>query len=204
MTQTINPFDHGYYSDQELQQFGFKAIGTNVTIAKNATIIGLENISIGDNVRIDGYTLLIAPGSGWITLGSFIHIGSHCILLAGDGVAMGDFSTLSHGVRIFSRSDDFSGEYMTNPTVPSKYTGVTGGTVSLGRHAIIGSSTVILPRVVIGEGSAVGALSLVKHNLGAWGMYCGTPAKRIGDRSRGLLRLEAEFLDGLSQRPSVM
>ena len=45
---------------------------------------------------------------------------------------------------------------------------------------------------------AVGALSLVKNDLKAWGIYGGCPAKRIRDRSRDLLALEAQFKQALA------
>ena len=40
----MNPFNPGYYNEDDLKDAGFKAIGRNVQIAKNNTIIGIENI----------------------------------------------------------------------------------------------------------------------------------------------------------------
>ena len=198
-----NPFDPGYYSETELTGFGFKQVGTNVRIAKNCTIIGLSNISLGSNVRIDGYCTIVADGSSQLSIGSFIHIGAGCYLSAGDGIVMEDFCGLSQGVRIYSRSDDYTGRYLTNPTVPEKYTGVTRGLVTLKRHVIIGSGTVILPRVTIGEGASVGALSLVTRDLEAWGVFTGSPARKLKDRSRHLLELESDFLRELANPGSA-
>ena len=195
-----NPFDPGYYNEEELAGFGFKSVGTNVRIAKNSTIIGLSNISLGSNVRIDGYCGIVAAGVGSVSIGSFIHIGGWCYLSAGDGIVMEDFSGLSQGVRIYSRTEDFSGEHLTNPTVPEKFTGVKHGAVTLKRHVVIGSGTVILPGVTIGEGSSVGALSLVTKSLDPWGVFCGCPAKRLKDRSKRLLKLESELMKELAQQ----
>lgn len=188
-----NPFNPGYYDEQELRAFGFKAIGSNVRIAKNCTIIGLENISIGDNVRIDGYSTLIAAG-GFINLGSYIHIGGYSLVSGGAGVVMEDFSGLSQGVRIYSKSDDYSGAGLTNPMVPAEYLNVVGGTVTLKRHVIVGSGSIILPKVTVGEGSSVGALSVVTKTLDEWGVFVGSPARRLKARSRKLLELEQKLL----------
>ena len=196
----MNPFNPGYFNEHDLKDVGFKAIGHNVQIAKNCTIIGLENIEIGNNVRIDGYCSIIAADSGWLKLGSYIHIGAYCLLSAGDGIHMDDFSGLSQGVRIYSRTDDYSGNHLTNPTVPGRYTGITGGSVVLGRHVIVGSGSVILPNVIIGEGSSVGALSLVTKSLESWGVFFGCPVKRLKDRSTRLLELEAELMQENAQR----
>lgn len=189
----MNPFNPGYYDECDLKEAGFKSIGHNVRIARNCTIIGLENIELGNNVRIDGYCSIVAAGGGWLKLGSYIHIGSYCLLSAGDGIQMDDFSGLSQGVRIYSRTDDYSGKYLTNPTVPQKYTGITRGAVNIGRHVIIGSGSVILPKVMIGDGSSVGAQSLVTKSLEPWGVYFGCPVKRLKARSTRLLELEAEL-----------
>ena len=51
-------FEHGYYTTDDLLEFGFKKV-ENVEIAKNCIIVGLENITIGDNVQIDSGTYLI-------------------------------------------------------------------------------------------------------------------------------------------------
>ena len=40
------------------------------------------------------------------------------------GIEIQSFAGLSQGVKIYSASDDFSGKYMTNPTVNKKFTNV--------------------------------------------------------------------------------
>jgi len=189
----MNAFDPGYFTEHDLQDAGFKSLGSNILVAKNCTIIGVENIVIGDNVRIDGYSSIIASGGGWVSFGAYIHVGSYCFLSAGEGIQLEDFSGLSQGVRIYSRTDDYSGEHLTNPTIPQEYTGVVGGTVRIGRHVIIGSGCVVLPKVRIDDGVSVGALSLVNRNLDSWGVYSGVPARRLKDRSRRLLEREAQL-----------
>jgi acetyltransferase-like isoleucine patch superfamily enzyme len=164
-----------------------------VKVAKNCTIIGLENIRIGDNVRIDGFCTLNAAAPGWLQIGSYVHIAAYCSLSAGEGIELCDFSGLSQRITIYSRSDDYSGEHLTNPTVPAAYTSIARGTVRLGRHVIVGSGSTLLPGVEIGEGSSVGAHSLVSRSLEPWGIYLGQPAKRLKARSQALLKLESRL-----------
>lgn len=190
METTFNP---GYWADDELSKFGFRKVGSNVRVAKNCVIIGLDNISIGDNVRIDGPTVLSAS-SGYIRIGSHVHIGGMAFLAGGGGIELDDFSGLSQGVRIYSTSDDYSGAALTNPTVPKDFLNVKVAPVTLGRHVIVGSGSVILPGCSIGEGASVGALSLVTKSLGPWGVYFGTPVRRLRARSRRLLKLEDELM----------
>ena len=190
MSQKI--FTSRYYTEKELESAGFRSLGRNIMIHDTINIYGVENIEIGDNVRIDAFVSIIA--TGFVKIRSYVHIGAYCLLSGGEGIIMEDFSGLSHGVKVYSRSDDYSGRYLTNPTVPKKYAHIQGGTVTLKKHVIVGAGSVILPGVTIGEGSAVGALSLVTKSLPDWGIYFGLPAKRIKTRSRDLLDLEEQLL----------
>jgi galactoside O-acetyltransferase len=62
-------------------------------------------------------------------------------------------------VAIFSSNDDYSGNYLTNPMVPSAFTNVLHGDVILKKHVIVGSGSVILPNLTIEEGVSIGALT---------------------------------------------
>jgi acetyltransferase-like isoleucine patch superfamily enzyme len=189
----MNPFNPGYYNENELKEFGFKSLGKNVQIAKNCTIVGLENISIGNNVRIDSYCSIVAAGNGWLNIGSFVHIAGYVLLSAGAGIEIEDFCGVSHGSKLYSRNDDYTGKFLTGPLVPTKYIGLTSGTITLKKHVVIGSGSVVLPKVTVGEGSSVGAHSLVNKSLDPWGIYVGCPAKFFKERSQNLSVLEKQL-----------
>lgn len=182
-----------YLSLGELNDMGFMAVGKNVNIHRSCNIVFPNNIILGNNIRIDGFSTII--GSGNIEIGNYVHISPYCLIAARGGVKFGDFSGISSGVRIYTTSDNYNGDYLTNPTVPEKYTDVHIDEVFIGKHVIIGSNSVILPGVHVGEGAAVGALTLVKSSLEPWGIYSGNPAQRIKDRKMGLLALERELLN---------
>ena len=192
MRAVTNPFDPGYYFSDQLRAFGFARVGENCMVARNCTIIGLENIALGDNVRIDGFTSLIAP-NGSIRIGSYVHIATACMIGARAGCEIGDFSSLSQGVRIFTAIDDFSGRHFSNGTVPVDLQGVHSAPVSIARYVPVGSGTIILPGTVIGEGAAVGAMSLVAQSLKAWTIYAGNPLQVKGERASDVLALEARI-----------
>jgi len=192
-----NPFKTEYYSEKELRTFGFKAIGENVKIANNCTIYGLSNISIGDNVIIDAYCSIIATEKGALKIGSYVHIGAFCHILASGGVELKDFSGLSQGVKIYSKTDDYSGHSLTNPTIPRIYKSAKKGKVILNEHVVIGAGSVILPNVKIGEGTSVGALALITTNLNSWTIYYGNPLKKLTKRSKDLLKIKVKFFNEL-------
>lgn len=190
--QSAKNLDPGYFSSPELRKMGFQEVGDNVKVAKNITVIGLESISIGSNVRIDGYTV-ISAGRGNLKIGNYVHIANGCHLVCANGIEFHDFSGIAHGVKVYSASDDYTGLGLTNPTVPQDLTRIKFGRVIFKRHVIVGANSVILPGVILGEGSAVGALSLVNRNLDEWGLYSGVPVRKIKERAKDILKLELEI-----------
>ncbi|MEI7661968.1 MAG: acyltransferase [Bacteroidota bacterium] len=185
-----------FYSDEEVAGIGFNKVGTNVLISRKASFYGVSRISIGNNVRIDDFCVLTA-GRGGIEIGNYIHL-AFFVLLQGQGkITMEDFSGLASRVSVYSSSDDYLGEHMSNPTVPRRFLGEICGDVTLCKHVLIGSGTVILPGVTLHEGAAVGALSLVNSDCEEFYLYKGNPAKKIFRRSRNLKKLEQEFLESI-------
>ena len=174
---------------QQLEKIGFATIGEDIRISPFARFYGAEHIHLGDHVRIDDFCILSA-GKGGIEIGSFVHIAAYCSLIGQEKISMRDFSGLSSRVSIYSSSDDYSGATLTNPTVPDKYKSVTHAPVDIGRHVIVGAGSVILPGAQLGEGSAIGALSLVTKACEPFWIYAGNPAKKIKPRHDKLLSLE--------------
>ena len=182
-----------YLTEKELKKYRFKKLGRNVKIHERASLYGTENISIGDNVRIDDYVVMVATGK--IEIGSYVHISNFCFFGGAHGIVIGDFVGIAPHVMIFSSSDDYSGEKLVNPAlVPKEMTGGKKGKVVLGKHVIIGAGSVILPNCTIGEGVAIGALSLVLSSLKPWGVYFGSPVRRLYERKKDLLKLEKKLL----------
>lgn len=182
-----------FYSREELKKIGLRQYGNNVLISRNAVLYNPEKICVGDNVRIDDFTVI----GGKITIGNYVHIAQFCGLYGGtEGIIMDDFSGLSSRVTIYATSSDYSGESLTNPTIPDKYAIEDKNVrVVIGKHAIIGCGTVVLPGADIGIGCSIGAMCLVTKPLENWGVYAGIPVKRLKNRSKKLLDLEQQLYD---------
>lgn len=181
----------GYLAKKDLACMGFKRLGENVKISDKASIYNPDQIELGSNIRIDDFCVV----SGKITIGSHCHITPMCLIAGGvPGLLIADFCTLAYGVKIFTQSDDYSGGSMTNSLIPKKYKNEIFKSVELERQTIIGAGSIVFPGVKISEGCAVGAMSLVTRSTDPWGIYAGNPAKRMRDRRRDLLKLEAEFM----------
>jgi dTDP-4-amino-4,6-dideoxy-D-glucose acyltransferase len=179
----------GVLGPDELRALGVAEVGERVAVDATARILGAERIRIGSDVRIDAFAVLSA-GEGGIELGSHVHIAAHAFLAGSARIVVRDFAGLSGRVSVYSSSDDYSGEALTNPTVPAELTRVTHAPVEIGRHAIIGAGSVLLPGVTLGDGCGVGALSLVRRSVEPFTMVAGAPARVVGTRARRLLELE--------------
>lgn len=188
-----------YLREADLRAHGVAEVGANVAVHETCVLVGLQNMRFGDNVRVDPYAVLTATGGGSLRVGSFVHLSAHLFLSASAGVEIGDFVALSVGTKVFTRSDDYTGEWMTNPTVPAEFTWADGaGPVRIHRHVIVGAGTIILPQVEIGEGAAIGAGSLVKQALESWTIHAGSPSRPIRPRLRGVLEHEARLRAALA------
>jgi galactoside O-acetyltransferase len=78
--------------------------------------------------------------------------------------------------------------------VPDYFRSVERGAVVLYRGSAVGAGSIVMPGVTIGESAAVGALSLVKHDVSARDIVAGCPARKIGERVRGVNSIEQEMV----------
>ena len=68
---------------------------------------------------------------------------------------------------------------LTSPRLP-----LLVGEIEIGRWAFIGVRAMILPGLRVGDGSVVGAASLVTRDVPDWTVVAGNPAREIGKRSK--------------------
>jgi acetyltransferase-like isoleucine patch superfamily enzyme len=180
-----------FLNKDQIKSIGLKSVGCNVLISDKVSIYNPDLIEIGDHSRIDDYCVI----SGKVVIGRYVHIAVFCNVAGGEsGVTFADFSGLAYACNVFSQSDDYSGESLTNPTVPDKYKREIKSPVIIGRHSIVGANSTIFPGVVLAEGTSVGANSMVTKSTQAWSVYFGSPAKRLKARKRELLKLELELI----------
>ena len=183
-------------TDNQACKFKFRSIGADVIIWPLAKIVAPEVISIGDSVIIDDFVLLM--GGLGTRLGSFLHISAHALIVGGGELIMADFSGLSGGVRVYTGSDDYTKGFLTNPTVPEPYRNTQRSFVRIEKHAVVGTNSVVLPGVTIGEGAAVGANSLVTKDCEPWTIYIGSPARPYKRRPEAQIRaMEARLRNDL-------
>lgn len=168
------------------------------TIYSLAKIVGEKNLNIGRKSQIDDFCFINAGKK--TEIGRNVHIASFTTIIGGGECVIGDFAGLSAGCRIITASDDFSGPFLTNPTVNSNFTNVKSNRVEIGRHAIIGTNCIIFPGVTIGDGCAVGAGAVIRRNLKPWTVYAVVDGKLKELKSRdkeAILAKETEYLESV-------
>jgi len=151
-------------------------------------------VEIDDYSIIDDFTLI--EGGNGVKIGKFVHISCFSSIIGGGKLEMDDFSGISAGCRIITGSDDFSGKSLTNPCIPLKFRTIyRDGVVKICKHGLLGTNTVVHPNVTIGEGAVTGSNTLVSKDLEPWTIYVGSPARKLKDRSKDMLKLEKQLFE---------
>lgn len=185
-----------YLSRESLERLGFAALGEDVLIHPTCVLVGCERMRIGSHVRIDPFCVVTMSAD--LVIGDRVHVSAHASLLGAGGIAIGDFACISHGTRVLSSSGDFSVGRISGPMLPAQHRHVVTARIEIGRHAVLGANSVILPGGGLGEGATVGALSLVKTALEPWTVNAGVPTRVVGRRDRaGVLAQEGLLAEEL-------
>lgn len=142
----------------------------------NCFVVGYGNIEIGDNVRFNDSVRLYANNGGKIIIGQKTSVQFGSVLdAANDGkIVLGDNIMIGPNVYIRASNHEF-----TDLSVPIRDQGHKGGHVIIGNDVWIGTGVVILPDVTIGDGSVIGAGSVVTRSIPGYGVAVGNPAKVI-------------------------
>ncbi len=191
---TMEGLNKFYYTFEELKAMGISVSGDDVNVSRKTSIYaGKGGITIGNHVRIDDFCVLV----GNIEIHDYIHIGSHSGIHASQGgkVVFEDYSGTSSNVQIYASSDEYDGTYFTGrPGLPAELFKPVVGEVHLGKYSQVGTGSVILSKGSLGEGTAVGAMSLVNRKLDPWMIYAGIPVREIRERKKEFMEklLEVE------------
>lgn len=134
-------------------------------------------ITIGPQVAIDAFVKIKpAGGVGDVTIGEGSHLNSGTVIYTGNGIKIGKGvliaanCTLAPTNHAFARSD-----------VPIRVQGfqASRGGVVIEDDVWIGANCVVLDGAVIRSGVVVGAGSVVRGELMAYGVYAGNPVRLI-------------------------
>jgi UDP-2-acetamido-3-amino-2,3-dideoxy-glucuronate N-acetyltransferase len=141
-------------------------------IVYHENLVNLYGCHIGDETRIGAFVEIQQNAH----VGRRCKISSHSFIC--EGVELSDEVFIGHGVMftndLYPRATTEEGRLQTAADwkmLPTK----------VGRRASIGSNATILPNIAIGEGAIVGAGAVVTHDVPAFAVVQGVPARVVGD-----------------------
>ena len=155
----------------------FKKIGENVIFEENVRVFHPENIEIGNNVYIGHNTILKGYYKSKMIIGDHTWIGQSCFLHSAGGITIGKAVGIGPEVKILTSVH--KEEELSKPIL---FNDLEFGEVIIGDGCDIGISSIILPGVKIGEGSIVGAGSVVTKRVEPYEVVAGAPAKVLRSR----------------------
>src|SRR3990167_5532030 len=135
-----------------LRDYVYYGLPASTLVHKSANIATTQ-LKCGKHCRIDAFVTI----TGDVTLGDYVHIGVGACLFGTHGITIGEGASISPGAKIFSASEDVGSELVSNPQVMNR--DFLHGAVTVGRLAVVGANSVVLPGAFIGSEIVVGAMS---------------------------------------------
>lgn len=156
-----------------------KYCGDNVRLYPLAKMIRSENASLDTEAKILDHVFIDA-GKEFI-MGKYSMLTWQVLVEGGARTYIGDRVFVGPGSKILTGTYELNGYYAME-FLPEGCGAIRFGDIRLENDAYIGANCTILPGVTIHEGAVVGSNALVNKDLDAWGIYVGTPCKKIGER----------------------
>mgnify|MGYP002624231923 CR=1 FL=1 len=155
--------------------------GGGVKINALAKICKPEVVELDDNCRIGDFAFIF--GGKGVKIGKYTDFQPHTTIWGGGECVIGDRVSTGPGTTFLTATYSYApGMKMVDGMIDGE-TETLGGRCEIGNDVYIGANAVIMP-VKIGEGAVVGAGSFVNKDLEPWGVYVGSPARKIAERER--------------------
>jgi acetyltransferase-like isoleucine patch superfamily enzyme len=165
-------------------------------VSPNIRVRKPDCFEIGEFSIVDDYCYF----STRVKIGFCSHIANNCSIGGGPEhlFALGDFSSLSAGVRVWCSSNDFVNDLVTviPPVARDLGDNPITGDVIFENYTGAGANAVIMPDNIVPEGTTVGALSYVppRFRFEPWTVYAGAPIRRVGPRNRDRVLAQIELM----------
>lgn len=171
----------GYEFMGDLVRNKLKRCDDGVKIYPLAKLCKPEVIELKNFCRIRDFSF-IWGGQG-VVIGEYSDIQPHVVVWGGGDLKIGDYVSVGVGTVILTATYDYRAPKMVDG-LPNE-TKTLFGTVIIEDNCYIGAHCTIMPNVKIAEGSVIGANSLVLKDTEPFGIYVGSPCKKIGNRPKG-------------------
>jgi len=158
-----------------------RSCGEGVKIYPLAKITLPHMVDLGNHCRIGDFVFIFA-GEG-VIIGEYTDVQPHTVFWGGGLTIIGSRVSTGPGTVFLSATYSHAKGLKMVDGLGEGSAKAIGGKLVIGDDVYIGARSVIMP-VTIGEGAVIGAGSFVNKNVDPWGIYVGSPAKKIGERER--------------------
>jgi acetyltransferase-like isoleucine patch superfamily enzyme len=145
-----------------------RCVGKGTVVGRGTTIINSANVHIAEGCFLQDAIYIRAGTEGNVTLKRGASLNSFCRLFGHGGIEIGEETQVGPGVLITTTTHDYSSELETS------WRGVV-----IGRRCWIGANATILPGVEIGDGTVIGAGSVVTKSIPERSLAVGVPARVV-------------------------
>jgi galactoside O-acetyltransferase len=175
----------------------FKSCGDNVLIGHNTMFTNPENVTIGNNVRIDPFCYISA---GELEIGDNVQITSHAVLGGRKKIKMGNWTFIGYGSKLFTVSEDYSGDH--GPVNDHwGHNKTYEGDIIFNDYCGIASDVIVMPSVELPIGCTIGAQSFVyKSPKHRWSIWKGNPLEFHKLRNRKEIIKKAQEWNNVQER----
>jgi dTDP-4-amino-4,6-dideoxy-D-glucose acyltransferase len=156
-----------------------RSCGSNVTIYPMAKIAFPHVVDVGNHCKIRDFVFIFA-GEG-VQIGEYTDVQPHTTIWGGGLTIIGDRVSTGPGTVFLSATYSHGAGLKMVDGMGEGQSKTLGGRLEVGNDVYIGARSTIMP-VTIGEGCVIGAGSFVNKNCDPWGVYVGSPAKKIAER----------------------
>jgi galactoside O-acetyltransferase len=159
-----------------------KKCGEDVRIYPLAKLAFPHVIELGDHCRIRDFVFIFA-GKG-VKIGQYTDMQPHVVIWGGGETIIGDRVSVGPGTVLLSAVYSHGEGLKMVDGMPEGSSKALYGKLTIQDDVYIGANCTLMPNIIIGEGSIIGAASFVNKDTEPWGIYVGSPAKKIGERKK--------------------
>lgn len=176
------PFYHGMYLRSLYYRFRLAKMSPNVFIEQNVFFAFPKSIILEKFCYIDKNCIIMSDG---VHIGERVHICPNVFISGGGQFVANDFSCVCANSQIITSSERLkNGSRASGPMAKPAERLVIRGHVTVDRDAFVGVGSIILPNVIVAEGSVIAAGATITKSTEPWSITASAKNNVLGYRER--------------------
>lgn len=152
-------------------------IGHKSIVGRHCDVWRPDCVTIGARCTIEHAVYFkIVDDEASLTIGDFVFVGAGCQFDVAQSISIGSHTLIAPSVFITDHGHAIARAHRIDEQ------GSHRKPVTIGNDVWIGTKSVILPGVTIGDGAVIGAGSVVRQDVDPYTIVAGVPARPVGVR----------------------